>query len=198
MATLEGSGTLGLRTPCPFCDKLFTRVGSHLAQCTERQGRDYSAYLAEKTLRNKSKTTRKPCPKCHRMFLRLDTHLKNSAACKSVSDTDGLTPPPEQQSSPEQSPPATPTEPTSHLTYCSQTTQPASSPETNRVPLDILKLPTCQQHWEEADAFLKEQLVPAVLQAARPEDKNRVLRGDLRLLRLEVWNQEAEAQQTPG
>jgi len=58
----------------------------------------------------------------------------------------------------------------------SQTTQPASSPEsTNRVPLDILKLPTCQQGWEEADAFLKEQLVPAVLQAASPEDKNRVL-----------------------
>ena len=133
------------------------------------------------------------------MFLRLDTHLKNSAACKSVSDTDDLTPPPEQQSSPEQSPPAIPTEPTSHLTYCSQTTQPASSPETNRVPLDILKLPTCQQGWEEADAFLKEQLVPAMLQAASTEDKNRVLsEGIYDYFAQKVWNQEAEAQQTPG
>ena len=157
MATLEGSGTLGLRKPCPFCDKLFTRVGSHLAHCPERQGRDYSAYLAEKTLKNKSKTTRKSCPKCHRMFVRLDTHFKNSATCKSVGNTDDGLSPPEQQTSPEQSPPATPTESTSHLTNHSQSTQHVSSPETNRVPLDILKLPTCQQGWEEADTFLKEK-----------------------------------------
>ena len=170
MATLEGSGTLGLRTPCPFCGKLFARVGSHLAHCTERQGRDYSVYLAEKTLKNKSKSSRKSCPKCHRMFLRLDTHLKNSATCKSVSDD----PSPPEQTSPEQltlPSPTEPTETTSHLTYHSQSTHLVSSPETNRVPLDVLKLPTCQQDWEEANTFLKEQVVPAVLYATNPDDK---------------------------
>ena len=174
MATLEGSGTLGLRTPCPFCGKLFARVGSHLAHCTERQGRDYSVYLAEKTLKNKSKSSRKSCPKYHRMFLRLDTHLKNSATCKSVSDD----PSPPEQTSPEQLTLPTPTEPTeitSHLTYHSQSTHLVSSPETNRVPLDVLKLPTCQQDWEEANTFLKEQVVPAVLYVTNPDDKNRVL-----------------------
>ena len=43
------------------------------------------------------------------------------------------------------------------------------------MPLDVLKLPTCQQDWEEANTFLKEQVVPAVRYATNPDDKNRVL-----------------------
>ena len=50
-----------------------------------------------------------------------------------------------------------------------------SSPETNKVPLNVLKLPICQQDWEEANAFIKEQVVPTVLYATNRDDKNRVL-----------------------
>ena len=35
---------------CPFCGKVFKRVGNHLPHCKERRDRDYSAYLAKKTL----------------------------------------------------------------------------------------------------------------------------------------------------
>ena len=72
---------------CPFCEKGFKRLGNHLPHCKERQGRDYSAYLSQKTLDKRSTTTKKFCPKCHRKFLRLDTHLKNSATCKSISNS---------------------------------------------------------------------------------------------------------------
>ena len=70
---------------CPFCEKVFKRVGNHLTHCKERRDRDYSAYLAKKTLDKRTRvTTKKACPKCHRMFTRLDTHLKHNAICKSI------------------------------------------------------------------------------------------------------------------
>ena len=62
----------------------------------ERNGRDYSPYLAKKTLDKKAKSElpkKSRCPKCHRLFLRLDTHLitlGKNPFCKSVKDHEKL------------------------------------------------------------------------------------------------------------
>jgi len=34
----------------PFCEKEFRRLENHLPHCKEREGRDYSAFLAKRTL----------------------------------------------------------------------------------------------------------------------------------------------------
>ena len=70
------------RTICPFCEKVFSRLGSHLPQCRMRNGEDYSCYLSRKTLNNRNKAAKKTCPQCRRKFVRLDTHLRNSATCR--------------------------------------------------------------------------------------------------------------------
>ena len=67
---------------CPFCGQYFQCLGNHLQHCKDRQGRDYSQYLSQKTLEKATKKTRKMCPRCHKSFLRLDTHMKNSASCR--------------------------------------------------------------------------------------------------------------------
>ena len=59
----------------------------------EREGRNYSPYLAKKTLDKKAKyelPKKLRCPKCHRLFLKLDTHLRKNPFCKSVKDHEKL------------------------------------------------------------------------------------------------------------
>ena len=74
---------------CPFCRKSgFKKLGNHLPYCKDRNGRDYSKYLSNKTLEKKARSTSKNnssfCPRCHKRFQRVDTHLKNSAVCRSI------------------------------------------------------------------------------------------------------------------
>jgi len=38
------------KNTCPFCGKEFRRLENHFPHCKERKGRDYSAFLAKKTL----------------------------------------------------------------------------------------------------------------------------------------------------
>ena len=69
-------------TLCPFCDKPYKRLGSHLRYCSMRKGRDYSIYLSQKTLNKKISNKSTPCPTCGKKFARLDVHLRGSATCK--------------------------------------------------------------------------------------------------------------------
>ena len=45
-----------LSSPCPFCSKTFISLGKHISKCRERErdGREYSPYLAKKTLDKKA------------------------------------------------------------------------------------------------------------------------------------------------
>ena len=64
---------------------MFKRVGNHLPHCKQRDGKDYTQYLAPKTLKNKSQSRKKAkCPKCDKYFVRLGTHHRNSALCRSI------------------------------------------------------------------------------------------------------------------
>ena len=47
-----------VKNACPFCKKEFLRLGSHLPQCRKRNQEDYSCYLSQKTLNNRSKTAK--------------------------------------------------------------------------------------------------------------------------------------------
>ena len=96
----------GTERSCPFCNSLFKRLGNHRQHCPQRNGRDYSCYLSQKTIdKRASHSKNKPCPHCGKQFSRLDTHLKNSAQCKTSSASipslttndqlqDSLSPPP--------------------------------------------------------------------------------------------------------
>ena len=72
---------------CPFCEKQFVGLGNHLPRCKERQGRDYSIYLSDRTLAKRlgTATSNKICPHCHKRFRRLDTHLQRNATCKRIA-----------------------------------------------------------------------------------------------------------------
>ena len=166
---------------CPFCEKGFKRLGNHLPHCKERQGRDYSAYLSQKTLDKRSTTTKKFCPKCHRKFLRLDTHLKNSATCKSISNSGPATSIPvtsPQRVCPSTEPSTVTLEDTSELpspTLPQHQLQHTPPNQPVPQPKPLLKLPSSQQDWCEANTFFSDVLVPSVLKENTPETKNRVL-----------------------
>jgi len=165
MATTPDQRPRGALQSCPFCGKEFRGLGNHLPHCKDRQGRDYSIYLAQKTLEKKSKKgSRKACPKCHKMFVRLDTHLKNSAICKSVASSDPSPPP-------EPSPP-----PVSDPSMLDNTPMPTKSAHYQKPDLrPSLKLPSSKEDWAEADLHFREHLVPAVMNEASADAKNSVL-----------------------
>ena len=81
-----------LSKPCKprrFCARSFQRLGTHLKHCPHREGRDFQAYLSQKTLSKRSSSNKKkPCRKCGRLFYRLDTPLRNSAQCKVIPTLD--------------------------------------------------------------------------------------------------------------
>ena len=93
-AILFTPGTSVLEKPnstCPFCCKGdFQRLGNHLPQCSERNGRDYSHLLSKKTIHKKTRPRSAKanfCPRCHKRFSRLDTHLRTSATCRYIPPT---------------------------------------------------------------------------------------------------------------
>ena len=163
MATTPDQRPRGALQNCPFCGNEFRGLGNHLPHCKDRQGRDYSMYLAQKTLEKKSKkVSRKACPKCHKMFVRLDTHLKNSAICKSVASSD-------PSPLPEPSPPPVPCK----LDNTPMPTKPAHHQKPDLRP--SLKLPSSKEDWAEANLHFCEHLVPAVMNEASADAKNSVL-----------------------
>ena len=66
--------------PCPFCGLCFVRLGPHLPRCRQREGRDYSAFLAKAPV----PPAREVCSTCGRRFKRLDTHLRVSSTCRVI------------------------------------------------------------------------------------------------------------------
>ena len=89
MSSIDRASDVSLST-CPFCNKAdFKRLGNHLPHCKERNGRDYTPFLSQKTLNKKAKSSscKMFCPRCHKRFARLDTHLRNSAMCKAIPPT---------------------------------------------------------------------------------------------------------------
>ena len=88
------TSTKGKMASCPFCYVSYKGLGFHLRHCEQRNGRDYSQYLAPKTLM-KSQPRKIQCPKCAKLFARLDTHLRRSAVCRSIPPSPS--PPVDQQ-----------------------------------------------------------------------------------------------------
>ena len=152
----------------PFRQCSFKRVGNHLPRCPQRDGRDYTIYLSQKTLNNRAGTSKKkPCPSCGKLFIRLDTHLKNSAICKSSTL---LQPMQASQSQP----------PDSSQTVDTRSSQDIhTSVLVNHLPvfelLPPFKTPKTDEKWREDNSQLAEVIIPAVAEAQSVDDKNRIL-----------------------
>ena len=155
---------------CPFCLQVFARLGNHLKGCPQRQGRDYTHLLSQKTLsKNTSKAKKMPCPKCGIKFERLDTHLRNSATCKNAPTQPSTSPSP----TPVDTISATVPDPSSSQT---QAQQPPTSLVTSPVStLPAMKLPQTPEDWVEADQFFQTTIVPAVLMEVNVDTMNEVL-----------------------
>ena len=186
------------RNTCPFCNKVFSKLGSHLPQCRMRNGEDYSCYLSQKTLSNRNKTARKTCPQCRRKFVRLDTHLRNSATCRiptllspmasPPSSQDDMTPPILAEHQPAEIPATIPPE---NQTLSSHSSSHSSSPAcgltehqatglSTSIPtpsqhLPFLKLPQTSEEWKSADEELSVSVVPAALSCSTVDEKNEAL-----------------------
>ena len=149
------------RILCPFCGLRFVRVSNHLPHCKQRQGRDYSSFLAKQSSSVAGKG-RGICPKCGRLFRRLDTHLRVSASCRDITsgaDTCRVAPAP----APAPALASTATAPAMNNTNIPSTAHTFKRP---------LKLPKHPEQWAEADWLLQVQVVPEVLQASSAEEKN--------------------------
>ena len=163
----------GSMSTCPFCNKSgFKKLGNHLPRCKERNGQDYSSFLAKKTLAKKARLgscKSQFCSKCHKRFSRLDTHLRNSAICKTLSVPPISSPPRSSYSSV----PSTPS---------SNTRQPDTSDDVSIHQASIqygmkpnLCLPTLDNGWKEANEYLARELVPHVINEPLLDDKHAVL-----------------------
>ena len=168
----------------PFLQYSIQEVGNHLPYCKQRDGRDYSQYLAPKTLKKRSQSPKKAkCPKCDKYFMRLDTHLRISASCRSI-------PPPSPH--PIYStlmPCATPSQgylhqPTSEaamfFTPHNSNFTASANETTDNIPCKPkvkghLLLPKTTEGWKEANDYLENTLVPAVMAAPTPQMKHDIL-----------------------
>ena len=184
------------RTICPFCEKVFSRLGSHLPQCRMRNGEDYSCYLSQKTLNNRNKAAKKTCPQCRRKFVRLDTHLRNSATCRiptctlpssmasPPSSQNDMTPPSLAEHQPAEISATNPSESQTPSSYSSSTacgltehqaTRPSTIAPAPSQHLPFLKLPQTSQEWTSPDEDLSVSVVPAALSCSTVDEKNETL-----------------------
>ena len=190
MTTRTSQSSATGRTNCPFCNRSFSRLGSHLPHCSARNGADYTCYLSQKTLNKKSKTVKKACPKCGRKFARLDTHLRRNAKCKlpvlpSPSPDDRPCSPQEDRGMPQGAVGVEAGIPDSALSERSNISTemvPTASVEASSFPSCTqsptwnsprFKLPQTQEEWREADEVLSRSVVPAVLSCTTIEEKIR-------------------------
>lgn len=159
---------------CPFCNSIFKKLGNHLPHCHQRNSRDYSSYLSKITINKKLKLCKKKlCPHCGKLFSRLDTHLRNSVHCKSFClSTIELTTTHEHTGNVSE-----------HVVEDSIQPSLCTSPaeiskhqaQANSCRREHFKCPKSSDEWLEADEQLAESVVPAVLAAVSPEEKNKVL-----------------------
>lgn len=168
-------------TMCPFCDQPFTRLAAHLPRCKQREGRDYTSYLAS-CPKGPPVNSRGRCSGCNRVFKRLDTHYRTSATCKQRSM---LVPDPPSIASHMPSStavtmntvglPAVPSpQPPQHIPAPPPPVCVANKP--NRISLSIpFAMPQPNESWEEDNDSLACSLVHQVFAAQSVDDKNRVL-----------------------
>ena len=180
---------------CPFCNIYFKSVGNHLRHCKYRNGRDYSQYLAPKTLAKRSQKRKKVlCPKCKKLFVRLGTHLKNSATCKSISSTPPLgvssavsamlTPLAAASISVSNQDAITTAAHNSNSANTACGLPPINNQSSiyNTTPRSLpcivkgrLLLPTSPEGWEEADHYFESVLVPSLLLSSNPQEISQLL-----------------------
>ena len=149
--------------PCPFCAKPFKGLGNHLRHCKQRDGRDYQAYLSEKT-RKKLGTgsKKKTCSRCGKAFVRLDTHLRNSARCRAA---------------PSCPLPSQPSQMSQVTSDAGLVDSPIASPFQTQYshPQTPYNHPTSPEEWASADEALARTVVPAVMAATSADEKNEAL-----------------------
>lgn len=152
--------------PCPFCSIPFKRLGNHLRHCPERNGQDYTSYLAQKTLdrRQKHGPSRQQCHKCGRWWKRLDTHLRLSAGCRLVVQESGSV---STITSQEQAPGA------SHGP--DPLVLPSAESPLSPSMLRPFNCPCSEEEWADANQHFASMVVPAVLSATTVDEKNQVL-----------------------
>ena len=151
--------------PCPFCAKPFKGLGDHLRHCKQRDGRDYQAYLSEKT-RKKLGTgsKKKTCSRCGKAFVRLDTHLRNSARCRAA---------------PSCPLPSQPSQMSQVTSDAGLVDSPIASPFQTQYshPQTPYNHPTSPEEWASADEAFARTVVPAVMAATSADEKNEARQG---------------------
>ena len=131
--------------------------------CRQRDGRDYQAYLSDKTRKKLGTGSRKrTCSKCGKAFLRLDTHVRNSARCRAVPSH----PSPSQ---PCQMPQVTSGSGLADSPITTTSQRQYSHPQ---MPYNH---PNSPEEWARADEALARTVVPAVLAATSADEKNEAL-----------------------
>ena len=151
---------------CPFCQKVFVRVGNHLKGCPQRKGRDYDHLLSKKTLSKRNKVRKEACPKCGKLYLRLETHLRNSATCKNPTLLDS------EQTNEASVQEADPGEPTIVQT---ESANPHLPPSLSFKTLPHIKVPKTEEEWRTADDFFRLNLVPEVCASHSVDEMNDIL-----------------------
>ena len=165
---------------CPFCHKsAFKRLGSHLPHCPERNGRDYSSFLSEKTIaKRREQSCKQFCPRCHKKFITFDSHLKRSATCRFVTASEIDPPscgPPSSAASNDNLPSPVDPLPTDLSLSSTVSPQPPLSQCPDFVPKPKLQLPRSDEDWLKANAFFENELVPCVLRELSVDAKSTVL-----------------------
>ena len=151
---------------CPFCDKAYKKLGNHLANCPKREGKDYSIFMSNKTLRKYNSKKSTYCPYCSKKFARLDTHLRVSATCKPKSHEANTSIQPHDVSATRDLQPQT-----TNSTTANHMLQGLNTPKI----LPPFKTPNDSDLWGEIDLYVAEHLVPAIMDARSPEEKHAIL-----------------------
>lgn len=152
-------------TVCPFCEKSFRRIGSHLPHCHARGDAKYEHLLAKKTLKKCTEPwSMKKCENCGKWFKRLDAHLLRSSHCKSMAGQRDIasngTPQPE-------APGFSATPPLSTLPSPSL----ASPPDVRKV----LLLPRAEEDWKRANEHFMITLMPLVMNETDVDTMNKMI-----------------------
>ena len=149
---------------CPFCQRTFKRLGSHLPHCQARGDASYEDLLSKKTLmkRARPQPAKQRCMQCSRLFKRLDTHLRTNSHCKISSSNQELintSHPLQLDAQPDVQP----------------SPLPSLSPSPLPEPCEILLLPRTDDDWKKADDYFLSVLPTWVSSDSNVDTLNKVI-----------------------